>query len=294
MLKKKYYKKIDKGKIDAEFHRRWSNIGCQFDRDALADYIRDSYFPLLYAFAAKLLSSMAGSQKYEDAVSSLVIDVMEDVIGSTRDNNLGYRGSSSFSSYLFSALRNKHREKSKLYYPSEVQRHGMAAKHAYRLLLVERFSSLEVKRILQENYEIEGPNLGEIMALVRSYEMDESVRRRDRGEFNEDDSMDRLQEENPYGAPHNSSSAIADYLRQSEIDLLYRSLSRLEEPAQTILRGYMLEERWSSLAEMEEELGLKNGSYELKKAKKQLGELMEAAGDSHPKRAGDHIPRILE
>lgn len=288
MGKEKNYKKIDKKAIDAEFLRRFQGSGdsrdSPADPDSLANFVRDSYFPLLYAYAGRILESMAGTFRYEDAVSSLAIDVMEEIISSIRRGTLGFNGSSAFSSYLFSAVKLKRLEKSKIYYPSEVQRHGPAATHAYRLLLIERLGTVEVERILRSRYELGDAAVVEIMALVGSYEFDEIQRRRDRDEFDEDSSVELLREESPYHLPHNKSSGLGDYIRKSEVDTLYSALSRLEEPAASIIRGYMLEGRWANLKEMEEELGLKNGSYELKKAKSRLRELVEETERSRARR----------
>jgi hypothetical protein len=270
-----YSKKIDRKKIDAEFRRRWMSVRCAADRESLAGYVRDNYFSLLYYFAGNLLSALAGTARYEDEVSSLVIDVMEEIVTAIRDGRNTYSGKSAFSSYLYSALRLKHLEKSKIYYPSQVEREGMAAKHAYRLLLVERFDAAQVEYILGQRYELSPERTREILALVRSYEHDETVRRRYRGEFSEDDSFERLREENPYGLPSSGETALSDYIKESEIKLLYEAISSLEEPAASVIRGYVLEGRWQNLKEMEEELGVKNGSYELKKAKQRLRKLMD-------------------
>lgn len=43
----------------------------------------------------------------------------------------------------------------------------------------------------------------------------------------------------------------------------------------SIVKGYFLEERWSSIKEMQTDLKLKNGVYELKKAKNKLKNILE-------------------
>lgn len=272
---KKNNPKIDKKQIDNDFTAIWKSTHSPADWEHLAEYIRSNYFPLAYAFAGKLFEGLAGTQKYEDAVSSLVVEVMEDIVTTTRKGTLSYRGTAAFSSYLFSALKLKKLESRKIYYPREVERLGMAAKHAYRLLLIEDFEETEVLRIIQDWYELSAESTRTILNLIHTYSLDEVKRRRDRGEYHHDDSLERIYEDTPYKTPHTGTSALTEYLRKHEIELLYSAINGLEPTEQAIIRGYMIEGRWRTIAEMEAELHLKNGAYALKKIKKKLAEILE-------------------
>ena len=66
-----------------------------------------------------------------------------------------------------------------------------------------------------------------------------------------------------------------DFFRRKGEAILRSVIKLLPEPSRSVILGHELEGRWDSIKEMEQDLGLKNWSYELKKARDMLKAMMK-------------------
>jgi hypothetical protein len=279
---KKIFKNIDVKKIDSDFAALLASSPPRQSPGAeIVEFIRHHYFPVAYLFAAQILSKSGGSSDFKNDSAELAVDAMEDIITGAREGKLSFQGKSFFSSYLYAAILNKHREGSKLYYPAEVKRRGMPAIEAYRLLLIEGYDPMEVGRILEQEYGLDWENAYPFIALAESYRNAEQERSRKRKKHAEDISYDAMIEagapvDNPVLTGKTQSAPPEDeFLRREAKTILKKLVERLPEPSRSVITGYFLEKRWDSIKEMEAELGLKNGSYELKKARDMLAKIIK-------------------
>ncbi len=240
----------------------------------IAGYIRDNYFEAAYYFAGIILQKKVRPDSLNDEASSLAVNTMEDIITSAVKGRLNYSGDAEFSTYLYSALMNKYSGGRKFYYPSEVKRKGIYAMEVYRLLYVEKYTGGEIVNLLKGNLGITEEKIRKYVNLACSFHEKECVRK-NRNNMMHVESYDHIIETSPHMEAAVRETPLDKYLKKSDLELLFRAVSILGEPGQTVIKGYYLEKRWRNIKEMEADLGLKNGSYELKKAREKLSEILK-------------------
>ncbi len=266
MNKNLFSKIIDTSLIDREFLTLWK---AKADNLIIRNYIRNNYFILAYSYAATILNNKVSRDKLEDEVSELVLDTMSGIIEAAGKGALNFKGKAAFSTYIFAALKYGKNDKKKIYYPSEVKRKGLPAMEIYRLLLIEKYSYMEILSSIKQSFQLSEEKIIEYINLASSYTEKEDKRISTRKQ-NVVDSYDRLLEETPQYEKGASLSAQSDYFKKYDCDLLNDALTTLTSTEKDIVEGHLLDNRWENIKEMQKELNLKNGVYEIKKVKEKI------------------------
>ena len=232
------------------------------------------YFPLAYVFAAQTLKNRVSSERMADAAADLALSTMEHLILRAEEGTLSYRGSGGFSAYLSRALAFSYKAKVRIEYPTAVIRRGLPAMNAYRMVLVEGYDRAAVLRLLRQEFGIEETDAGELFDLVSIYQNREMEKNRKRPGKEAEGSLDEAVDEGGHPPKSREAGPEEAFFNAHRVGALENALNSLDELPAAIIRGYLLDGRWKKISEMEAELGLKNGSYELKKAKAELLRLL--------------------
>ncbi len=271
MDKNLFSKITDTPAINKGFLALWTT---KAGNPVVADYIRNNYFVLAYSYAATVLKNKVSRDKLEDEVSELVLDTMNDIIVAAENGTLSFKGKAAFSTYIFSALKRKRSDKKRIYYPSEIKRRGVYAVEVYHLLLIKKYSNAEIILNMRNRFHLTEEEVTEYIHLSYSYTEKENNRISDRKQ-NVVDSYDRILEESPQKEKGTLSSVQSDFFKKQDLDLLEEAISSLNSTEKDIIEGHFLDNRWGNIKEMETELKLKNGVYEIKKAKGKLKSVLE-------------------
>lgn len=250
----------------------------------IADFIREHYFPFAYLYAAELSGAGRGGGAGEgllDAAADLAAATMENILARAEAGTLDFRGSAAFSSYLYRAVSLGLKASRRIHYPTAVKRLGLPAMNAYRMMLLDGATSGETARYLTVEQGIDPDQARGIIRTIGSFHDDELQRRKKRPGGVSHASLDLLRD-GPEGGESGGGYEPAagtptpeqQLLNTISLKALGDAVDRLGEPGRSVIRGYMLEGRWQTIAEMEAALELKNGSYELKKAKDELRRLL--------------------
>lgn len=271
MNKNLFSKIIETPAIDSGFLTLWTS---QAGNSVIADYIRNNYFAIAYGFAATILKNRVTRDNLEEEAANLALDVMSDIIKAAETGTLKFTGkSSTFSTYIFAALKFKRSGKNKFYYPSEVKRKGLPAMDVYHYIFVEKYSDSEIISHIKGSFQISDEKIKEYINLACSFNEKEWNRTAAK-KMTSIESYDHLLDVAPHKEQGNTLTPQGEFFKQHDLKLLNNALSSLNKLESTIIKGYFLEGRWKNIKEMQTELKLKNGVYELKKVKEKLRETL--------------------
>lgn len=275
----------DKKIIDAQFNLLFKGGA---PGNILADFIKDNYIGYAVFLAVKKLNVTAVDSAQFDAAADIALKVIESVCKLDNSGNIKFKGSSKFSTYLQSAVSMAVSSRRRVDYPTDVTRFGAAAVNAYRMHLLDGYSVSEVTEYLIKERSIDNSDIPAILRLINKYVVDELQRQSKRPGGVSHASLELLKDgragldgSGGYEPSSHYHGPAESFERSTEKELIYWAVNKLGGTAKTVIKGYYLEERWETIAEMEKELGLKNGTYEIKKAKDKLHALIKAHNILH-------------
>ena len=206
----------------------------------------------------------------EDEAANIALDVMSDIIKAAETGVLKFTGkSSTFSTYIFAALKFKRSGKNKFYYPSEVRRKGLPAMEVYHFIFVEKYSNSEIISHIKGSFQISDKKIKEYINLACSFNEKECDRTAAK-KMTTVESYDYILDAAPQREQGSTFTPQSEFFKQHDLKLLDNALSSLNKLEATIVKGYFLEGRWKSIKDMQADLKLKNGVYELKKVKEKI------------------------
>lgn len=225
------------------------------------------YFPLAYVTAAGILRSRVSAETLADEAAELALRTMETLILRAEGGTLGFSGSGSFSAYLARSLQFAYKASVRIDYPVSIRRGGMKAMTAYRMVLAEGYDRATAIRLLAQEFSLRNDEAARLVDAALSFHERESEKDRRRPGKYRHTSLER----HPRDAEPTPEEGL---ILKDQLRIVAEAVDRLAEPAASVIRGFILEGRWKTLADMEADLGLTNGSYELKKAKEELRRLI--------------------